>query len=69
MAALFKKGSFLLLLLFSAQVMLGIFTVINATNKMALVWFGVSHQFVAMLIVLCLVALLHMTKKNSIGSV
>jgi cytochrome c oxidase assembly protein subunit 15 len=66
---LFKKGSFLLLLLFSAQVMLGIFTVINATNKMALVWFGVSHQFVAMLIVLCLVALLHMTKKTSKGSV
>ena len=62
--ALFSKASTGLLLLFITQVMLGIFTVILSTNKTALVWLGVSHQFVAMLIVVCLTALLFLIKKN-----
>ena len=61
--ALFTKLSNGLLYLFLIQVGLGIFTVVNATNKSALVWLGVSHQFVAMLLVLCLTALLFLLKK------
>ena len=60
---LFKKCSNVLMVLFLIQVLLGVLTVLNATNKIALVWLGVSHQFVAMIIVLCLVALLFLLKK------
>ncbi|MFZ4057364.1 MAG: COX15/CtaA family protein [Ferruginibacter sp.] len=47
-----------LLVLIVLQVGLGILTVMNATNNTLLIWVGVSHQFVAMLLVLTLVALL-----------
>ncbi len=60
---LFSKLSGLLVGLITAQVVLGILTVINATNNAALVWLGVSHQFVAMLVVLCLLALLFLQQK------
>ena len=66
---LFKKLSSGLLLLFLLQVLLGIFTVLYATNKTALVWLGVSHQFVAMLLVLCITALLFLVKKPAKPSV
>ena len=39
------------LLFITAQVILGILTVINSTNRVSLAWFGVIHQFVAMLII------------------
>ncbi len=61
--SLYKKLSNGLLVLFLLQVLLGIFTVLYATNKNALVWLGVSHQFTAMIIVLCSVALLYLQKK------
>lgn len=35
-----------------AQVILGIFTVLFANSKTALLWLGASHQFTAMLLVL-----------------
>jgi cytochrome c oxidase assembly protein subunit 15 len=60
---LFAKLSNIFLLLFITQVGLGILTVVNSTDKMALVWLGVSHQFVAMLIVLCGAALLFLSVK------
>lgn len=60
---LFSKLSNVFMLLFIAQVSLGILTVVNATDKTALVWLGVSHQFVAMIIVLCGAALLHLSVK------
>ena len=65
---LFKKLSNVFLILFLLQVLLGIFTVLNATNKMALVWLGVSHQFVAMIIVLCGGALLFLLGKQQKGT-
>lgn len=61
---MYKKLSNGLLVLFLLQVLLGIFTVLYATDKNALVWLGVSHQFTAMLIVLCSVALLYLQKKS-----
>lgn len=54
---LFTKLNNIFLLLFFVQVCLGVFTVLNATNKQALVWLGVSHQFIAMMIVLNITAL------------
>ncbi len=62
--SLYKKLSNGLLVLFLLQVLLGIFTVLYATDKNALVWLGVSHQFTAMIIVLCSVALLYLQKKS-----
>ena len=53
----------LLLILF--QVMLGIFTVLNAANKSSFVMFAVAHQFTAMLLVMCLVSLVFVVKKKS----
>ena len=66
---LFKKLNIGLMLLFLIQVLLGILTVLYATHKTALVWLGVSHQFVAMLLVLYMTALLFLVKKPSKPSV
>ncbi len=62
---LFTKLSGWFVGLISLQVVLGILTVINATNSSALVWLGVTHQFVAMLIVLCILALLFLLQKGA----
>ena len=53
-----------LLLLILVQVMLGIFSLLFATNKEVFIWFGVSHQFTAMLLTICMVALIFQVKGN-----
>lgn len=62
---LFNRFRFLLLGLILLQVVLGIFTVLNGTDRVALVWFGVSHQFVAMIFLICLTCLLFLVRKKS----
>ncbi|RYY67953.1 MAG: heme A synthase [Chitinophagaceae bacterium] len=62
--SLFARLNTIFLLLFIVQVALGIFTVLNATNKQALVWLGVSHQFIAMMIVLNTTALFSLTVRQ-----
>jgi cytochrome c oxidase assembly protein subunit 15 len=52
---LFIKGRTLPVILVIAQVILGIFTVLYSPNKDHLLWLGVIHQFVAMLLLLSLV--------------
>jgi heme a synthase len=52
---LFGKLSYLPVLLVVIQVILGVFTVIFSTNYKTLLWLGVSHQFVAMLLLMSLV--------------
>lgn len=47
-----------------AQVLLGILTVVNATNDTALLWLGVAHQFTAMLLVMIWVTLLYVVRKS-----
>jgi heme A synthase len=37
------------------QLLLGIFTVMHADNTRSLLWWGVAHQFVAMLLLVSLV--------------
>ncbi|MBN8788648.1 MAG: COX15/CtaA family protein [Terrimonas sp.] len=44
------------------QVLLGILTVIYSPNATAIVWFGVLHQFVAMLLLMSLVWVLYLVK-------
>lgn len=58
----FKKFNSILIFLFLLQVALGIFTVINSPDKQSLVWWGVSHQFVAMMIVVTVTAIYYLLK-------
>ena len=51
-------------ILVSLQVVLGICTLLNATNKNTFVLLGVAHQFTAMLLVICLVNLLYLTRRK-----
>lgn len=59
---LFKRLRSLLLLLVLLQVVLGIFTVINASYSSRLVWLGVAHQFTGMLLVITVTSLLFAVK-------
>jgi heme a synthase len=63
--SLFVHLRFSLMLLVSVQVILGILTVLNATYPSRLVWFGVLHQFTAMLLVMVTVCLLYIVRKGA----
>ena len=56
-----RSSVFMLVIL---QVILGIFTVLNATYSNRLVLLGVAHQFVAMLLLMCIVAILFLLKRK-----
>ncbi|MBS1511194.1 MAG: COX15/CtaA family protein [Bacteroidetes bacterium] len=64
---LFKRLRATVMLLVFLQVTLGILTVLNATYNNRLVILGVSHQFVAMLLLVTLVTLLYAVRKRVIG--
>ena len=68
-STLFKRLSSTLMILVVIQAVLGIFTVLNGAHPERLVWWGVSHQFIAMMMVMCLVALHFITVKHKRGSV
>ena len=53
--SLFKKTSWLPLAIVLLQLILGIFTVINSPDPKALRWLGVTHQFIAMCLLLSLI--------------
>jgi heme a synthase len=53
--ALFRKTRAIPVILVLLQVSLGIFTVIYSPDQAKLLWLGVSHQFVAMLLLISLV--------------
>ena len=65
---LFSRLNKSFLFLFCLQVLLGILTVLHATDKQKLVWLGVTHQFVAMLIVLNITALYALIKNKRSNS-
>lgn len=50
------------------QLLLGIFTVLNATYSNRLIWLGVLHQFTAMLVLIILVVLLFLLPKRGSGT-
>ncbi len=52
------------LVLVVVQVVLGILTILNATYNNRLILFGVAHQFVAMLLLMCIVAILFVLKNK-----
>ncbi len=62
---LFGRLRLALVLLTLLQVILGIFTVLNGTNPARLVWLGVSHQFVAMMMVMTITALHYITVRRT----
>lgn len=46
------------------QVLLGVLTVLNATDTSKLVLYGVLHQFTAMLLLICVTVLLYLVKRK-----
>jgi len=63
---LFKKIRSIPLLIVFLQVLLGIFTVLFANNKSALLWLGVAHQFTGMMLLLTMVGLLFVLKPRKV---
>ena len=53
-SGLFRKTMGLPVFITLVQVVLGVFTVLNATNGRALLWLGTAHQFTAMTLLLSL---------------
>lgn len=64
---LFAKLRLTVFLLVFLQVLLGIFTVLNATYPSRLVILGVSHQFVAMVLLMVIVTLLFVVRKKQMS--
>jgi cytochrome c oxidase assembly protein subunit 15 len=56
------RSSFALIIIL--QITLGIFTVINANVPARLVWLGVMHQTMAMLLLMCVIVLQYITRKK-----
>ena len=61
---LFNRLRITVVLLVMLQVLLGILTVLNATYPDRLVVLGVSHQFVAMILLMVIVSLLFVVRKK-----
>lgn len=61
--SLFLRTRTIPLVLVALQVVLGIFTVLYSTDKHALLWLGVAHQFVAMTLLLSLVWTKYLVRK------
>jgi cytochrome c oxidase assembly protein subunit 15 len=61
---LFNRLRITVMLLVLLQVLLGILTVLNATYPNRLVLLGVSHQFVAMVLLMIVVSLLFVVRKK-----
>ena len=64
---LFQKTRVLPLLIVLLQVVLGVFTVLNALDTKAFLWLGVAHQFVAMLLLLSLVWVLYLVRCKEVN--
>jgi cytochrome c oxidase assembly protein subunit 15 len=62
-SSLFRTWRRLPVVLVTVQVVLGIFTVVYSPDKNILLWLGVAHQFVAMLLLLSLVLTKYLLKR------
>ena len=63
---LFGKLRFRLLVLVTLQLVLGIFAVLKSPQPNGLLLFGALHQFIAMLLVMCIITLLYLLRKKSV---
>jgi cytochrome c oxidase assembly protein subunit 15 len=61
---LFRQTRWLPMLVILLQVLLGIMTVLNSPQPKALLWFGVAHQFVAMLFLLVMTSMLYLIRNG-----
>jgi cytochrome c oxidase assembly protein subunit 15 len=61
----FKRMRSLPLLLVLLQVLLGILTVLHSTKPDYLLWLGVTHQFVAMLLLLSWITMVYLLRSKS----
>jgi cytochrome c oxidase assembly protein subunit 15 len=59
---LFAKTKWLPVSLIIIQVMLGVLTVVNAANQDLLLWFGVAHQFFAIVLLMVMVFMLYLVR-------
>ena len=64
-SSLFRNIRFLFLISVGLQIVLGISALLISTNPSAFVYVGVAHQFTAMLIVMCVTALLFLIRKEN----
>ena len=65
---LFSKTNWLPLALVFVQLILGIFTVINSPDPKALRWLGVTHQFIAMCLLLSLIFEFYLVQNKKVNS-
>jgi cytochrome c oxidase assembly protein subunit 15 len=65
--SLLKKTNWLPPVVVSLQVLLGICTVLNSPQRNALLWLGVSHQFVAMMLLLLLLFEFYILRQKKIA--
>ena len=63
---LFKKLRISFLFLILLQIVLGICALLNATNNSLFIWIGVAHQFTAIMLVMCLIALLFLVRRATV---
>jgi len=64
-ASLIRKTNWLLPLIALLQAVLGIVTVLNAPKPSALLWLGVTHQFVAMILLLALLFEFYLVRRTA----
>jgi cytochrome c oxidase assembly protein subunit 15 len=65
LSLLCQRLNLVFILLVLLQIILGISALLYSTQPSAFVYFGVAHQFVAMMIVMCLTSLLYLHKKDA----
>ena len=63
--SVFSRLWLMTLLLIITQVVLGVLTVLNAFYAGRLLWFGVGHQFVGILLVIMITGLLYITGRRT----
>jgi heme a synthase len=63
---LFNRWKSIPLVLVAIQVLLGILTVLNSPYSNRLVWFGIAHQFVGMLLLLSIILMLFMLRSKKV---
>lgn len=61
---LFRKTKWLPVAIVLTQVLLGILTVLNSLHQQYLLWLGIAHQFTAMLLLLSLIWMIFIVRKN-----
>jgi heme a synthase len=65
-SVLFNRVRNLPLMMVVLQVLLGIFTLLNALNQKTFIWLGVAHQFVAMMLLLSMVTVIYVVRSSKI---